>query len=227
MYTVRTAMLLFFGGVVLFAAGCGLIKNDAGEMTLAAEEQVTCIGVLPSATAPVPQGPAGEVQAASLRQGAETMDSLLQQELQGQPQVRFVGQDLIAGLSLTGGESTLALARLVGERIGCNAILETTVSRFDEREGSKYSVENPAAVAFDLTLINLENGAVLWSASFEEAQEAVSENLYELKKAKSRGFRWLSAEGLMLEGVREKLGNSPYFGKTAQAVPPRDEPSGK
>jgi hypothetical protein len=213
MYTVRTAIILFFCGVMLFAAGCGLNKTDAGEVDQAAEGQVICIGVLPAAEAQVAHGPAGEVKAKSLRQGAETMDRLLQQELQGQAQVRFVGQDLLAGLALTGGESSLALARLVGERIGCNAVLETTVSRFDEREGGKYSVEKPAAVAFDFRLFAIDSGAVLWSATVDESQKSVMENLYEWNKARSRGFSWVTAEGLMLEGVRAKLGNSPYFRK--------------
>jgi hypothetical protein len=155
------------------------------------------------------------------------MDRLLQQELQGRAEVRFVGQDLLAGLELTGGENALELARKAGERIGCDAVLETTVSRFDERAGGKYSVETPAAVAFDFRLFAIGSGEVLWSATFDEAQEAVSENLYQLKKAKSRGFSWVTAESLMLEGVRAKLGDSPYFGSTEQPEPVRDEPGVK
>jgi hypothetical protein len=211
MFRVRTAVMLLFCGAVLGAAGCGLIRTEPGETTQAAEAQVNCIGVLPAATARVPQGAAGEEKAKSLRQGAETMDRLLQQELQGRANVHFVGHDLLAGLELTGGESSAELARIVGERISCNAVLEAEVSRFDERDGGKYSVEAPAAVAFDFQLFAVASGAVLWSATFDETQTSVMENLYEWKKAKSRGFSWVTAEGLMLEGVRAKLENSPYF----------------
>jgi len=227
MYSVRTAMILFFCGVALLAAGCGLVKSDPGATAQASEEQVNCIAVLPATSAVVAQGSAGEAKAKSLRQGAAAMDSLLLQELQGQANVRFVGQDLLAGLELTGGENSLELARLVGARIGCNAVLEAAVSRFDEREGGKYSVEKPAAVTFDFRLFAVDSGAVLWSATFDEAQEALTENLYQLKKAKSRGFSWVTAEGLMLEGVRAKLGNSPYFMNTAKAAPVPAEPEAK
>lgn len=228
MYSVRmVVMMLFFCGVVLCAAGCGLIKTDADEQALAAGEQVNCIGILPVASAQVAQGPAGEMKAKSLRQGAEAMDSLLRQELQGQEQVRFVGPDLIAGLALTGGESSLVLARMVGERIGCNAVLETTVSRFDERAGGKYSVEKPAAVAFAFRLFAVDSGALLWSATFDEAQKSVMENLYAWNKAKSRGFSWVTAKGLMLEGIRAKLDNSPYFKNMAKSAPVQGDPAGK
>ena len=227
MYSMRTAMTLFFCGVALLAAGCGLVKTDPGTAAQAAEEQVNCIAVLPTASAAVAQGTAGEAEAKSLRQGAEVMDKLLLQELQGQANVRFVGQDLLSGLELTGGENSLELARMVGSRIGCNAVLEATISRFAEREGGKYSVEKPAAVTFDFRLFAVDSGAVLWSATFDEAQEALTENLYQLKKAKSRGFSWVTAEGLMLEGVRAKLGNSPYFKNTAKAAPIPAEPEAK
>lgn len=225
-YSVRTAMMFFFCGVAFFAAGCGLVKSKPAETAQAAAEQVTCIGVLPAASAVVAQGPAGAEKAKNLRQGAATMDSLLQQELQGQINVRFVGQDLLAGLNLTGGENSPELARLVGERIGCNAVLEATVSRFDEREGGKYSVEKSAAVTFDFKLFGIERGGVLWSATFDESQASVMENLFDWNKAKSRGFSWVTAEGLMLEGVRARLGNSPYFGSTAKAAP-QSEPTKK
>jgi hypothetical protein len=224
---MRTAIFLFFCSFALLAAGCGLLKNDPGAMTGTAEGRVNCIGVLPAVSEQVAQGAAGEAKAKSLLLGTEAMDRLLQQELQGQANVRFVGQDLLAGLELTGGENSLEMARLVGKRIGCSAVMETTVSRFVEREGGKYSVENPAAVAFDIRLFDIESGSVLWSANFDEAQKAVSENLYELKKAKSRGFSWVTAEGLMREGLRAKLGNSPYFKGTVQAVPVQPEPAEK
>lgn len=228
MYSVRMTMILFFSSVMFLAAGCGLLKIDPGEVAQTAEGRVTCIGVLPAASAQVAQGAAGEAKAKSLRQGAEAMDSLLQQELQGQANVRFVGQDLLSGLELTGGENSLELARLVGKRIGCSAVMETTVSRFEEREGGKYSVEKPAAVSFDIRLFDTESGSVLWSATFDESQKTVTENLYELKKAKSRGFSWVTAEGLMREGLRTKLGNSPYFqGTAAQTVPVQGEPGEK
>lgn len=227
MFTVRTAMMLFFCGAVLGAAGCGLIRTEPGETAQAVEKQVTCIGVLPAAIAAVAQGAASEEKARVLHQGAETMDRLLQQELQGRANVRFVGQDLLSGLELTGGESSPELARLVGERIGCNAVLETEVSRFDERDGGKFSVEAPAAVAFDFRLFASDSGEVLWSATFDEKQKSVSENLYELKKASSRGFRWVTAEKLMLEGVRAKFDQSPYFRSSAKAAPVQGEPAAK
>lgn len=218
MFPMRTSVIVFTCLFVLALAGCGLKKGDQ-ETVEPAAVQVSCIGVLPAATPPLAQGAAAEARAKSLRQGATAMDNLLQDELRGQARVRFVGHDLLAGLALTGGESTLALARMVGERIGCNAILATEVSRFNERVGSNYSAEKPASVAFTFRLFAVPAGNVLWSATFDEAQEAVTENIYEWKKAKSRGFHWVEAEVLMREGVRAKFSDSPYFQKPEQAEP--------
>ena len=228
-YSVRTAMMVFFSGLVLFASGCGPMKKQAapGDTAQARQGQVNCIGVLPATTIPVAQGAAGEKQAKILQQGASVLNRLLSQKLQGQAQVRFVGQDLLAGLSLTGGESSQALAKLVGERIGCNAVMASAVSRFNERDGGKYSAEKPASVAFDFRLLAVESGAVLWSATFDEAQRSVSENLYDWNKARSRGFSWVSAEELMAEGVRTKLANSPYFRNPEKDQPAPAEPAAK
>lgn len=225
MFPVRTVAMIFICGVLLVTAGCGPKKGDQEPVTQAVDDQVSCIGVLPAGTPPVAQGAAGEARAKILRQGATVMDGLLQEQLRGQARVRLVGHDLLAGMALTGGESPLALARKVGERIGCNAILETEVSRYSERVGGKYSAEKPASVAFAFRLLAVQSGSVLWSATFDEAQAAVTDNIYEWNKAKSRGFHWVEAEALMREGVKAKLDNSPYFQKPVQAEPAQGEPA--
>lgn len=216
-YSMRIASVILFCSIVLLVAGCGRKEIGQEEPGPVAGETVTCIGVLPAAADPVVQRTASGAGAKSLQQGTAAMDKVLVQELQGQENVRFIGQDLLSGLTLTGGEDSLEMARMAGERIGCNTVLETVVSRFDERVGGKYSVEKPAAVAFDFRLFAIASGAVLWSATFDETQKPVTENIYEWKKAKTRGFSWVSAEGLMQEGVRAKLRDSRYFGKAKDA----------
>jgi len=192
--------------------GCGAKpdeSSDSGQINL---EQVSCIGVLPAAS--IGEGEVAPVyipDEEGFRQGIQVMNEILSQELGGKDKVRFAGLDQLEGLQLTGGESPLALARMVGQRVGCNAVLETTVRRYSERVGGRYSVESPAAVAFEMRLISLDSGSILWSAQFDETQKSVMENLLEWKKANTRKFTWITAEELMREGVRGKLADCLYF----------------
>jgi len=127
---------------------------------------------------------------------------------------------------MTGGESTLILASMVGKSINCNAVLESTVKRYAERIGGRYSVESPASVAFEMRLISLDTSSVLWSAKFDEVQKSVMENILEWKKANTRKFTWITAEELMQEGVKGKLTDSPFFyspGNMEQEAPSAED----
>jgi len=192
--------------------GCG-VKNDGAIDTGQPQlSQINCIGVLPASSMLEGQVvPVFMPDEKIARRGIEVMNEILSKELGGDDQVRFLGIDQVTSLELTGGENSLELATMVGKNVNCNAVLESTVKRFDQRVGGRYSVESPAAVAFEMKLISIENGSLLWSAKFDEVQRTVMENLLEWKKANTRGFVWLTAEELMHEGVREKLADSPYF----------------
>ena len=196
----------------MLMVGCGGKVDSQSGTGQAQVAQINCIAVLPAAflddnnVVPVylPENPAE-------RQGIQTMNEILSDQLGGKDGIRFVGLDSMASLSLTGGENQLTLAKMVGEKTSCNAVLESSVSRFVERVGGRYSVESPASVAFAMRLIGIENGAILWSTKFNESQKSVMENILEFKKANTRGFVWITAEELMREGIKAKFADSPYF----------------
>ena len=205
----NSLMLLAF--LVILLSGCAARQPDTAERFKGADYPLTCIAVMPVAVGDGNGKDESGRQEKSLLGGSEIMNELLFQELGHLSHVRFANADHISGLQLTGGESELEMARLVGESVACNGVLETRLRRFSERIGGRYTAEEPAAVAFDMKLIGIDTGAVLWSAKFDEKQKSVMENLYEWKKARSRGFTWISASDLLLEGIREKLAASPYF----------------
>lgn len=207
----RCVLLVFIScSFILF--GCG-VKNegpvDTGQTQIF---PISCIAVLPAASMIMGQVvPVYVPKEKNARRGVQVMNEMLSQELGGRNNIRFVGIDQIASLELTGGENSLTLARMVGKNINCNAVLESTVKRFTERFGGRYSIESPASVAFEMRLISIENGSILWSAKFDEAQKSVMENILEWNKAKIRRFVWITAEELMQEGISGKLADSPYF----------------
>ena len=211
MLNVFRCAVLVLAGCSFMLAGCG-VKGDVQVDTDHSQlSRINCIGVLPASSMIEGQIPIYVPEEKNSRLGIEVMNEILSEQLGGKDKIRFVGLDQVSSLELTGGESSLELATMVGKNIDCNAILESTVKRFTQRVGGRYSVESPASVAFEMTLISIEDGSILWSAKFDEVQKSVMENLLEWKKANTRGFVWVTAEELMQEGVRGKLAGSPYF----------------
>ncbi|HKX50576.1 MAG TPA: hypothetical protein VJQ48_09105 [Candidatus Binatia bacterium] len=104
--------------------------------------------------------------------------------------------------------STTDAARLrqIGEMVFADAVMVGRVQRFRERVGDDWGVKSPASVAFVLDLIDVQRGDVIWSAQFDETQKPLSENIFGLGDISQRGFRWLSAEQLMMDGVKKAVG---------------------
>jgi uncharacterized protein (DUF2237 family) len=108
--------------------------------------------------------------------------------------------------------ASLDAARRIAAQQGCNAVLETTLSRYSERVGGDYGVKQPAAVTFAYKLYETGEGRVLCHGRFDEQQQSLMENLLALPKTKSRGLVWLTAEELARDGLKEKLGQCSYLG---------------
>jgi hypothetical protein len=98
-----------------------------------------------------------------------------------------------------------------GREFQCDFIFATTLTRFKQREGGKYAVDSPASAAFIMQLIDARTGKSLWMATFSETQNTLMNNLFTFSKAKSRGFKWITVEELVEQGVREKLAECPYL----------------
>jgi hypothetical protein len=99
-----------------------------------------------------------------------------------------------------------ARARRLGQLVYADAVISGRVLRFREREGEAMGAMSPASVAFVLELWDVKRGDAIWSARFDETQQALSENLFNLGQIKSRGVGWLKAEELSLEGVKKAIG---------------------
>jgi hypothetical protein len=102
--------------------------------------------------------------------------------------------------------SDAARLRQIGEMVFADAIMVGRVQRFRERVGDDWGVKSPASVAFVLDLIDVRRGDVIWSARFDETQKPLSENIFGLGDISQRGVRWLSAEQLMMDGVKKAVG---------------------
>ncbi len=92
---------------------------------------------------------------------------------------------------------------------GADGIFVGYLYFFRERQGQKYSVVEPAAVAFDMALLDARSGRLVWHADFVETQKALSENLLSIGDFVKRGGRWLTAKELVKDGIKKMLNSFP------------------
>jgi hypothetical protein len=105
----------------------------------------------------------------------------------------------------------LNMAKEVGEQLFYDAVLVTTVKRYQTRQGTDYSVVRPASVAFTFQLLAIKSGQVIWRAEFDQTQKTLFENILPSTRSTGSGFRWLTAAELASAGLTKRLDSSPYF----------------
>ena len=190
---------------LLAAAGCAQ-KEDLASVNKEPDFTVSGIAVLP--VKPVVDLDES-VGAKDLQGGSWVMDSLIKEVLAGKSGVRFVSTTQAENMEDVG--HALEAARRIAAKQNCNAILETTLSRYNERVGGEYGAKQPAAVTFAYKLYEVQGGRVLCHGRFDEQQQSLMENLLNLPKTQSRGLVWLTAEELARDGLKERFGQCAYL----------------
>jgi hypothetical protein len=149
--------------------------------------------------------------ARDLEKGAKFATMVMAGALADNPKVRVLTSSQVSNLvsEISGGISGTVAA--IGKKLNCDAVLTTTVARFKQREGSEYASEAPASARFSMILRHAVTGAVLWSADFKETQESFLSNILSFDKAQNRGFKWVTVEELMEQGIEERLAQCPYL----------------
>lgn len=95
--------------------------------------------------------------------------------------------------------------RNVGYRLGKNNgnYISLLIYRYEERVGGNLGVEKPAGIGFHMHLI--ENNVLKRVFTFDEDQQALSENLLNLGKFLRRGAKWLTVEELSRDAINQGL----------------------
>ena len=147
----------------------------------------------------------------NLLDGAAHLDSVFTEQLGGQSQYQLLTEEQLDAILSDPWGGQLKQVRDIGQATGCGGVLETTISRYRQRVGSSMSADVPASAAFSMELVAVANGIVAWSTSFDETQQSLSTNIFSFGKAKNRGFKWLTVEELIQDGLKERLADFPYF----------------
>ncbi|PID77236.1 MAG: hypothetical protein CSB24_02355 [Deltaproteobacteria bacterium] len=204
-YLTAVILLMFF---ILPSCSAKIAQNQPENEAPPPE----CILVLPTfAPAAESSRAANHQKAGELQSGARFIDSVLGEELGSNQAVKMVNKSQYdASLAeIKGGR--FGLLRSLGKSFDCQAALYTTVIRFRQRDGGNYGVNSPASAAFEMKLVDTASGRLLWAGTFNETQQSVLSNLFSLKKAGERGFKWITVEELVRQGIRKKLAGCPYL----------------
>ena len=113
-------------------------------------------------------------------------------------------------LSLDQGiKSDHELSVETGRALNADAVMVGHIFRFTDRIGNNYSVQSPASVAFDLNLIDVADGRILWNGNFDETQQALSENVLQFESFFKRRGTWITAREMALAGLSEMIRTFP------------------
>jgi len=97
----------------------------------------------------------------------------------------------------------------LGKTLDVDFIFVGFLFRFEQRVGSSIGVDKPASVGFDVHLIRLRDGNMVWTGKFDETQRPLSENLLKMGSFMRRKAHWLTAEELSSVGMDEMLTRFP------------------
>lgn len=185
-------------------AGCSLFYNAPPGAEESAPVNMQLLAVLPiepvastsadGTTTPPPPAEAGL-----------SVTAQIYRVLADQTEFRFV-PDLTVADELETPEvrragGTIERAVALGKEVGADGVIFGHVFRFQKRVGTEYGASEPASVGFDLGLVAVSSGAVVWQGTFDQTQEPLTSNLLNWWMFWREGPRWFSAGELAGLGV--------------------------
>lgn len=90
--------------------------------------------------------------------------------------------------------SPLKILAQTGRMLNADMVIQGYLYRFKDRVGANYSAESAASVAFDVYLIDCAQQTLIWSAYFDQTQQALTDDLRYIGTFFRRGGRWVTAE---------------------------------
>ena len=194
------ARILLFGFAAL--AGCSWLHPSP-----AIDEHVNLIAVMPTEREEAGGAPSADTRP-RIKVGAErVVTAEIYSVLANSTKWRFVPDlTVVQALPKIGTQGSLqSRARELGTAVKADAVLFGTVSRYKERIGGEYGAQEPASVAFTLSLVSVSTGKILWTGKFDQTQEPLSSNLLNWWQFWRAGPRWFSAEEFTRLGVERLL----------------------
>lgn len=132
------------------------------------------------------------------------------------PKVNIIAGERVAAVYLRVSTDSFTISaqevlRRVGNELGAEGVVAGYVYRFRERKGVSYTVEQPASVAFEIHLLRVSDGALVWRGTFDKTQSSLMENLLQSASFFRGKGKWVTAEELTGEGIEQVLKTFPVL----------------
>jgi hypothetical protein len=130
------------------------------------------------------------------------------------PKVIVIAGERVAGVYRRVSSDSLTISprevlRRVGSELGAEGVVAGYVYRFRERKGVSYTVQQPASVAFEIHLLRVSDGALVWRGTFDKTQSSLMENLLQVGSFFRGKGKWVTAEELAGEGIEQVIKTFP------------------
>ncbi len=93
----------------------------------------------------------------------------------------------------------------VGSCAGVDYLLVPQLMFYRERAGGDWGVSEPASVIMYVFLLDVKNQGIARRFSFDETQAALSDNLLDAGTFFKRGGKWITAEQMAAEAIKEAV----------------------
>ncbi|MBI3766996.1 MAG: hypothetical protein HY271_00710 [Deltaproteobacteria bacterium] len=94
-------------------------------------------------------------------------------------------------------------ARAVGKLLAVDAVVRGQVTAFEDRVGTEIAAERPARVDFAVELIRMPSEDAVWQGEFDEQQQALSDNFWNIGGFLHAGGKWVRARELAALGAEQ------------------------
>lgn len=196
--TAKIAIVL--AASALFALGCGARKGEPVPVQLA------MLAVLPLEAAET-QEDVGGSRGPLPTDAGPAVTAQVYGVLADQTRFRFV-PDLTVGDALrrpVEGATLVDRAVSLGKEVGADGVIFGRVFRFRERVGGDLGATEPASVSFELNVVQVATGDIVWRGDFDRTQQSLSGNFLEFWMFWEKGPRWFTARDLAGLGVEKLL----------------------
>ncbi len=202
---MRVEAVAFAAGAALLAAGCAWFHHAPDDAH--APVKMRLLAVLPVEPAPAPATGTGPPPAPPSAEGALAVTAQIYRVLAAQTEFRVVPDltvaDIVETPAVRRANSLIDRAVAVGKEVGADGVIVGRLYRYQRRVGTEYGASEAASVWFELQLVAVSSGAVVWHGEFDHTQEPLSSNLLNWWMFWRAGPRWLSASELAGLGVDE------------------------
>lgn len=208
---MTTSLKILVGCVAIMLVVSSCAKREYQAISIEAEPKIIeCLAVLPAQISYTEEDPTARKKE-SLEKGVEYLNEILLSELEKSEVEKIIDvRQINFGFNDISGGAVNRIP-IVSEKAQCNYVLESTLSQYRQRQGGNYAVESPASAAFELRLTDGKSGKKLWMTTFRETQTSLLSNLFTFNKALKRGFKWITVEDLLEQGVQKKIEECPFF----------------